>query len=64
MEKPDKTAFWDPHELEWIVFAHYKDLLGQVVYKFLGEFHLSLEKSSNFKWVVIRKKSKIYFDNL
>ena len=64
MEKPDKTAFGDPHELEWIVFAHYKDLLGQVVYKFLGEFHLSLEKSNNFKWVCIRKKSKIYFDNL
>ena len=64
MEKADKTAYRDPHELEWIVFAHYKDLLGQVVYKFLGEFHLSLEKSSNFKWVFIIKKSKIYFDNL
>ena len=46
---------------EWIVFAHYKDLLGQVVYKFLGEFHTSFEESDNYQHTFIRKKTKIYF---
>ena len=54
----------DPKEKEWIVFAHYRDLLGQIVYKFLGEFHLSLEESDNSQYIFNRKKSKIYFDNL
>ena len=55
---------WDPKPTEFIVFAHYKNLLGQVVYKFLGEFHLSLEESDNSQYIFNRKKSKIYFDNL
>ena len=46
---------------EWMVFAHYKDLLGQIVYKFLGEFHTSFEESDNYQHTFIRKKTKIYF---
>ena len=49
---------------EWIVFAHYKDLLGQIVYKFLGEFHTSLEESDNYQLALIRKKTKIYLKDL
>ena len=46
---------------EFIVFAHYKDLLGQIVYKFLGEFHTSFKESDNYQHAFIRKKTKIYF---
>lgn len=45
-----------------IVFAHNKDHLGQIVYKFLGEFHLSLEESSTHQHVLFRKKTKIDLD--
>ena len=54
----------DPEKKEWIVFAHYRNLLDQTIYKFLGEFHLSLEESDNSQYIFNRKKSKIYFDNL
>ncbi len=40
-----------------IVFAHYKNLLGKVVYKFLGEFHTSLE-DSNSQQVVYKLTSR------
>ena len=46
---------------EWIVFAHYKDLLGQIVYKFLGEFHTLFEETDDYKVVLNRKKTRIYF---
>ncbi len=46
---------------EFIVFAHYKDLLGQIVYKFLGEFHTLFKESDNYQRAFIRKKTKIYF---
>ena len=55
---------WEHKPTMFIVFAHYKNLLGQVVYKFLGEFHLSLEESDTSQAIFIRKKTKIYFDNL
>ena len=32
--KKKTGSLWDPQEVEWIVFAHYQDLLGQIVYKF------------------------------
>jgi len=50
-----------PQEEEWevLVFAHYKDHLGQIVYKFLGEFHSSLEGSTPHQRVLIRRKTKI-----
>ena len=44
-----------------MVFAHYKDLLGQIVYKFLGEFYSSFEETDDYQFVFIRKKTKIYF---
>ena len=46
-------------ENEWLVFAHYRDFLGQIVYKFLGEFHSSRELSTEFCHVFLRKKTKI-----
>lgn len=46
---------------KFVVFAHYKNILGQVVYKFLGEFHTSLAESGrdevNFR--LISKKVKL-----
>ena len=48
---------------EYIVFAHYKNILGQVVYKFLGEFHTSLEHSGKDKVVFLLKKKKIKLEN-
>ena len=47
-----------------MVFARYKNLLGQIVYKFLGEFHTSLEESDNYQLALIRKKTKIYLKDL
>ena len=64
MKKNDNTKIKKPKKHEWMVFAHYKDLLGQIVYKFLGEFHTSLEESNNYQLVLIRKKTKIYFKEL
>ena len=46
-------------DVEWFVFAHYKDFLGQTVYKFLGEFHSSRNLSTDFKRVFERKETKI-----
>ena len=60
-KKNNNTKIKRLKKREWIVFAHYKDLLGQIVYKFLGEFHTLLEESGNYQHVLIRKKTKIYF---
>ena len=60
-KKNNNTKIKRLKKREWIVFAHYKDLLGQIVYKFLGEFHTLLEESDNYQNVLIRKKTKIYF---
>ena len=42
-----------------IVFAHYNNLLGQTVYKFLGEFAVSSEESDEYSVIFNRKKIKI-----
>jgi len=42
-----------------IVFAHNKDNLGRTVYKFLGEFEVSLDETDSKKVTFIRKKTKI-----
>ncbi len=47
-KKNNNTKIKRLKKREWIVFAHYKDLLGQIVYKFLGEFHTLLEESGNY----------------
>ena len=44
MKKKDNSKIERISKEEMIVFAHYKDLLGQIVYKFLGEFHKSKKK--------------------
>ena len=36
------TARHDKQKYEWFVFAHYKDLLGQIVYKFLDHIPLKI----------------------
>ena len=61
-KKNNSTIDRQPREI-MIVFAHYKDLLGQIVYKFLGEFHSSKEESNKYKWIFNRKKTKIYLNN-
>ena len=58
------TARHDKQKYEWFVFAHYKDLLGQIVYKFLGEFHTSMEETSVYQLVLTRKKTRIHFKDL
>ena len=50
-------------DVEWLVFAHYKDFLGQTVYKFLGEFHSSRELSTKYCRVFLRKLSKINLED-
>ena len=60
-KKNNNTKIKRLKKREWIVFAHYKDLLGQIVYKFLGEFYSSLEETDDYQFVFIRKKTKIYF---
>ena len=60
MKRTDNSILSDvPGRIESIVFAHYKNLFGQIVYKFLGEFHTSIKESTNYKWVYIRKQTKI-----
>ena len=63
-KKNNNTKIKKPKKHEWMVFAHYKDLLGQIVYKFLGEFHTLLEESDNYQLVLVRKKTKIYLKDL
>ena len=62
MKKKDNSKIERISKDEMIVFAHYQDLLGQVVYKFLGEFHKSKDKTNDYKWVFERKKTKIKLD--
>ena len=59
MKKKDNSKIERISKEEMIVFAHYKDLLGQIVYKFLGEFHKSKNKTDDYKWVFERRKTKI-----
>ena len=59
MKKTDNSLLGLVDKHEWIVFAHYKDFLGQIVYKFLGEFHSSKELSTEYNHVFIRKKTNI-----
>ena len=62
MKRTDNSILPKVGHTESIVFAHYKNLFGQIVYKFLGEFHTSINESTNYKWVYIRKQTKIYLN--
>ena len=42
-----------------IVFAHYKNILGQTVYKFYGEFIVDWEKTNDFIQIFKRTSKKI-----
>ena len=64
MKKNDNSKIGYTKKYEWIVFAHFKDLLGQIVYKFLGEFHTLFEETKDNQLVLIRKKTRIYFKEL
>jgi len=55
--RPSKS-FWN---LSDIVFAHYSNHLGQTVYKFLGEFKVSVTESDNFSVIYKRTKTRINF---
>ena len=46
-----------------IVFAHYKNVLGQVVYKFLGVYELMVDKSSSSKEVYDRVQDQLALSN-
>lgn len=59
MKKRDDSIIGDVGEYQWIVFAHNKDFLGQIIYKFLGEFHSSKESSTKTCHVLFRKKTMI-----
>ncbi|SVC14535.1 uncharacterized protein METZ01_LOCUS267389 [marine metagenome] len=43
-----------------VVFAHYNNILGQTVYKFLGEFIVSHEESDEFSTISNRTRTKVY----
>ena len=43
-----------------IVFAHNKNELGQVVYKFYGEFEVCLDSSNKKQIIFLKKENKVY----
>jgi len=47
-----------------VVFAHYKNIFGQVVYKFLGLYQISLKKSNKKQWVFDRLKTRVNLASL
>ena len=55
----DNNGEWSP-----IVFAHYKDFLGMIYYKFIGGFKLSLEDSDDYEHIFLRTKTRIDLNNL
>ena len=59
MKKTDNSSIGYVGKYEWIVFARYKNFLGQIVYKYLGEFHSSKELSTEHNLVLLRTKTLI-----
>lgn len=49
---------------EYICFAHYSNHLGQTVYKFLGEFKVSVTESNDFSIIFKRTKTRINFADI
>ena len=47
------------YEHKKFVFGHFKDALGQTIYKFLGEFHMNLNKSGSTQTIWERVKTRI-----
>ena len=58
MVKKDKSKLWEIGDHEWLVFAHSKDFLGRIIYKFIGEFHSSKGQSSLFSHIFLERRPK------
>lgn len=52
-EKSDKSPidYKPKYDVDRIVFGHYKNVLGQIVYRFVGVFRQSKEESTNNKYI-------------
>ncbi len=52
-----------PSNEERIVFAHYKNVLGQTVYKFYGKFQVDWENTNSFTNIFKRSATRIDFED-
>ena len=52
-----------PSNEERIVFAHYKNVLGQTVYKFYGKFEVDWENTNSFTNIFKRSATRIDFED-
>ena len=52
-----------PLNEERIVFAHYKNVLGQTVYKFYGKFQVDWENTNSFTNIFKRSATRIDFED-
>ena len=52
-----------PSDEERIVFAHYKNVLGQTVYKFYGTFQVDWENTNSFTNIFKRSATRIDFED-
>ena len=52
-----------PTNEERIVFAHYKNVLGQTVYKFYGKFQVDWENTNSFTNIFKRSATRIDFED-
>jgi hypothetical protein len=61
MRKEDNSDIGEikEHQKNNLVFAHSQNQLGQTVYKFIGEFNVSFDKSDNNKHIYIRKNTNV-----
>ena len=52
-----------PSNEERIVFAHYKNVLGQTVYKFYGKFEVDWKNTNSFTNIFKRSATRIDFED-
>ena len=64
MEKNDNSKIGpiQNHQKNNLVFARFKTPMGEMIYKFIGQFCISYKESSEYKHVYIRKNTKIYLN--
>jgi len=58
-----KSEYPLPSNEERIVFAHYKNVLGQTVYKFYGKFQVDWKNTDSFTNVFKRSATRIDFED-
>tara|TARA_Y100001970_G_scaffold9482_1_gene11107 strand:- start:3044 stop:3913 length:870 start_codon:yes stop_codon:yes gene_type:complete len=65
MRKEDNSDIGEikEHQKNNLVFAHSQNQLGQTVYKFIGEFNVSFDKSDNSKHIYIRKNTNVVLNH-